>query len=101
MAREHDAPEPIKTKPQGKPGSVKGNQVPIYDHKGRRRGHASGLGMSAVGVSRFTGTLDNKIGTKDGRTAWIGAAPKAPNNAARAQTAKIAASLRADKGSNK
>jgi len=60
-----------------------------------------GLGMSSAGVARFTGTFDNKLGTKNGRTAWIGGAPKGPNKAARAQTAKLAASLRADKGSNK
>jgi hypothetical protein len=100
MSRQYDSmPTPKKTKPI-KPGIVPDNKVPIFDHLGRMRGRC-GLGMSSAGVSRFTGTLNNKLGKKNGRTAWIGAAPKGPNKVARQQTARLAASLRADKGSNK
>lgn len=88
--------EPKKT--TVKPGVVDENHIPIFDHKGRMRGRC-GLGMSSAGVARFTGTLNNRLGTKDGRRAWIGGAPKGPNKAARAQAAKIKTSLKADRGS--
>jgi hypothetical protein len=97
MSRQDDAPTPFKRK-QTKPGIVPDNRIPIFDHKGRQRGSVGKLATS-VTVSRFTGTHDNRLGTKDGRAAWLGAAPKGPNKAAKAQTAKLQASLRADKGS--
>jgi hypothetical protein len=91
-----DAPEPRKPKaPKPNP-----RIIPIFDADGNRRGHC-GLGMSSAGVSRFTGTLSNRLGKKDGRTAWIARSPSGPNKAARAQSAKLAKSLKADKGSNR
>lgn len=95
----HDAPAPYKPR-KIKPGTVPDDRIPIFDHKGRMRGQVGKLATS-VTVSRFTGTTDNKLGRKNNRPAWIGAAPKGPNKAAQAQVAKRTASLRADKGSNK
>lgn len=95
-----DAPEPIKTKPDTPPGIVPDHRIPILDHKGRMRGHV-GHKATSVTVSRFTGTLDNKLAEIGGRTVWIGAPPSGPNRTARAQNAKLAKSLNADKGSVK
>jgi hypothetical protein len=98
MSRQYDTmPAPKKTKPI-KPGIVPENRVPIYDHKGRQRGAVGKLATS-VTVSRFTGTMDNKLGKKNGRDAWIGAGPSKPS-VAQQQMSKLRASLRADKGSN-
>jgi hypothetical protein len=98
MSRQYDMmPTPKKSK-LIKPGIVPDNKVPIYDHKGRQRGAVGKLATSAT-VSRFTGTLDNTLGKKDGRDAWIGAAPKKPNSAAQDQMAKLRASLRGARGS--
>jgi hypothetical protein len=99
MSRQYDSMPVVKRKPKVEPGTVPENKIPIFDHEGNMRGRC-GLGMSSAGVSRFTGTLDNRIVKRDGRDAWVGAAPKGPNKAARAQTAKIRTSLKADKGSN-
>jgi hypothetical protein len=90
-------PEPRKTKPV-KPGTVPENRVPIFDYAGRPRGAVGKLATS-VTVSRFTGTLNNRLGKKDGRTAWIGGAPEGPNKAAQQQMAKLRASLRGARGS--
>jgi hypothetical protein len=65
----------------------------IFDADNNQVGHC-GLGMSSAGVSRFTGTRDNRLTPKG----WQ-AARKASNKAAQQQAAKLAASLRADKGS--
>ena len=92
-------PEPKKTKPV-KPGTVPENKVPIFNHKGNMVGRC-GLGMSSAGVARLTGTLDNRVVKRNGRNAWVGSAPKGPNKAARAQSTKLAKSLKADKGSNR
>jgi hypothetical protein len=92
-------PTPKKTKPI-KPGTVPDNRIPIYDHAGRPRGAVGKLATS-VTVSRFTGTLDNRLGRKNGRVAWIGAPPEAPNKAALTQRAKIDKQLLQDKGSNR
>jgi hypothetical protein len=93
-----DVMQPV-SKPKTKPGALPDNQIPIFDHRGNMRGRC-GLGMSSAGVSRFTGTLSNRLGRKDGRPAWIAAAPKGPNKTAAAQSAKLAKSLKAAKGSN-
>lgn len=84
----------VKTKPDTKPGSVPDNRIPIYDHKGRRRGHV-GYRASAATVARFTGQHGSKLGKVDGRDAWISPPPKGPKK----QDAKLAASLKAAKGS--
>jgi len=93
-------PDVLQTRPPKKitPGTVPANKVPIYDHKGRPRGQVGPLATSAT-VSRFTGTLSNTLGKKDGRAAWIGAAPSKPSVAQR-QAIELRKSLRTAKGSN-
>ena len=54
-----------------KPGTVAANQIPIYDGKGRQRGHV-GPKATSVTVARFIGTHGAKLGKVKGRTAWIG-----------------------------
>jgi len=86
-------------KPQAKPGELPANRIPIYDHKGRRRGHV-GYGASEATVSRFTGT-GAKLRTKNNRPAWIGVTSgRGSNKAAEQQNAKVEKSLRSAKGSN-
>jgi hypothetical protein len=82
-----------------KPGQIASNKIGVYDHKGRLRGQV-GMKATSVTASRLSGTADNKLGTKDGRPAWIGAAPSKPSMAQN-QMAKLRASLRTAKGSNK
>jgi hypothetical protein len=91
-------PEPKKTQPI-KPGTIPDHHIPIY--RGTKMVGQCGPKMTAAGVARFTGTADNHLAVRDGRTAWVSAAPKGPNKTAAAQTAKLAAHLRTDKGSNK
>jgi len=69
-------PTPAK-KPEPKPGILHDHHVPIYDHKGRMRGHVGPLATS-VTVARFTGQHGAKLGKKDGRTAWISPPPPPP-----------------------
>jgi hypothetical protein len=65
----------------------------IFDADGNQVGHC-GLGMSSAGVSRFTGTRNNRLTPKG----WM-ATRKAVNKAALTQAAKIKTSLKTDKGS--
>ena len=92
----YDAPK--RTVKTVKPGTLPDSKVPIFDHKGNRRGHVGRLASSAT-VSRFTGTPDNRLTKKDGRDAGVSAKPKGPNKAAVAQAAKLAQSRNTDKGS--
>jgi hypothetical protein len=96
MSRADDAPVPFKRK-QTTPGEIPSNKIGVYDHKGRMRGQVGALATSAT-AARFSGTLNNKLGTKDGRPAWIGAAPNKPS-ADQNQMSKLRASLRTAKGS--
>jgi hypothetical protein len=57
------------------PGEVREGRIPIYDHKGHMRGHV-GPNATSVTVARFVNQHGAKLGTKDGRQAWIG--PKPP-----------------------
>jgi len=66
------APEP-SVKPKAKPGELPPNRIPVLDHKGRRRGHVGYLASEST-VRRFG--IDAKLGTKDGRPAWIGSTPE-------------------------
>ena len=50
----YDAPK--RTAKTVKPGTLPDNKIPIFDHKGNRRGHVGRLASSAT-VSRFTGTV--------------------------------------------
>jgi hypothetical protein len=58
-----------------KTGTVAANRIPIYDHKGRMRGHA-GPHMSEAGVARFTRSgAGAKLTVVNGRKAWVGNKP--------------------------
>ncbi len=65
----HDAPKPSKAKME-KPGIVPANRLPIFDGHGRMRGRV-GRKATAATVSRF-GVHGAKLGTKNGRDAWLG-----------------------------
>lgn len=91
----YDAPEPIKKKSAEKPGKLPESRIPIYDAKGRRRGHV-GRKASEATVARF-GVTNAKLGKKDGRDAWLGS--NVIGGYGSAQNKKLAKSLRASKGS--
>lgn len=91
-------PPERKTK-EPTPGELPSSRIPIYDAKGRRRGHV-GRSASEATVARF-GVTDAKLGKKDGRDAWIGGSGKVTGGYGSAQDAKLTRSLRAAKGSNK
>lgn len=57
-----------------KVGTVREGQIPIYDYRGRMRGHVSPH-ATAVTVARFTGTLGAKLEKRNGRVVWQGAPP--------------------------
>jgi hypothetical protein len=90
----YDAPEPREPNAI-RPGTLPDNRIPIFDHRGNMRGHVGKLATAAT-VSRF-GVSGAKLGKRDGRTAWLGSKP----SVAPKKDAKLAASLRAAKGSNK
>jgi hypothetical protein len=96
-----------------KPGEVGEHHIPIFDHRGRMRGRV-GPRASSVTVARFIGLHGAKLGTKDGRTAWIGPKPPPPKlpqadptavavaeqqAKAKPQSNTLEISLKADKGS--
>jgi hypothetical protein len=85
------------------PGTVPPGRLGVYDGKGNYRGHV-GHRAGAATAARFINRADVKLGTKDGRQAWV--CPRA--RATGATVAPVcgtdggrAASLRAAKGSNK
>jgi hypothetical protein len=59
-----------KPKPQDKPGTIGAGKLGTYDAKGRLRGQV-GPKATAATVSRFIGQHGAKLGTKDGRPAWL------------------------------
>lgn len=61
------APPP---KPEAKPGTIKPGRLGVYDSKGRLRGQV-GPKATAATASRFHKQLGSKLGTVDGRPAWI------------------------------
>jgi hypothetical protein len=73
------------------------NRVPIYDHKGRMRGHVGHKASSAT-VSRFIGLHGAKLGKKDGRDAWLGPKPPAPKKPKVDPTAVAVAETQAKHG---
>lgn len=93
-----------------KPGTIPPHHIPIYDHNGHMRGRV-GPKATSVTVARFLNRHGAKLGTKDGRPAWIGqeppkppkpikpVAPKPTQSPAQAQNAKLEISLKTDKGS--
>lgn len=66
--------DPMKDR---KPGEAPPHRVPIFDHKGNMRGHVGRRATPAT-VSRFLGQHGAKLGTKNGRDAWIGPKPPPP-----------------------
>jgi hypothetical protein len=96
-----------------KPGEAPLHRVPIFDHKGYMHGHVGHHATSST-VARLLGHHGAKLGTKDGRPAWIGRTPPPPplpqadptavavaEQQAKAppQTNTLEISLKADKGS--
>jgi hypothetical protein len=63
-------PPPPPAKPEDTPGTIGEGKLGVYDHKGRLRGQVGKLATSAT-VSRFIGQHGAKLGTKDGRPAWL------------------------------
>lgn len=72
-----DVLQPERKKPEEKPGTLHPHHIPIFDHKGRHRGHV-GPKATAATVSRFTGQHGSKLSTKDGKPAWISPPPSPP-----------------------
>lgn len=81
---------------QPKPGELPDSRIPIFDHEGRRRGHVGRLGSEST-VRRF-GVDNAKLGTKDGRPAWIGGKPEGSARNVRSDS-KHTAQLKQAKGS--
>jgi len=92
---------PAPKKATVKPGVIAPNRLGVYDGQGRLRGQVGPLATAST-AARFHGQLGSKLGKgPDGKQAWLApknAADTSNNNAA--AKAKLAASLRADKGSN-
>jgi hypothetical protein len=66
-----DAPDRPPVKSDDKPGtSLPRGAIPIYAG-GVRRGHVSGNKATAATVARF-GVRNAKVGTVDGKPAWVG-----------------------------
>ena len=63
-------PPAPKAKPEA-PGTIPEGRVPVYDGKGRHRGTV-GPKATAATAGRMNGQLGSKLGTVDGRPAWIG-----------------------------
>jgi hypothetical protein len=88
----HDAPERLPTKPADKPGALPPHRIPVIVD-GQRAGHV-GYKASAATVKRF-GAQRAKLGTHEGRPAWIGISGRGSIK----PDAKLAAQLRTAKGS--
>ena len=71
MAREHDAPTPISTKPKIRPGVVPANKIQVIDHLGRPRGMVGRLATAAT-ASRFLGGQGVMLTKYKGKTVWKG-----------------------------
>jgi hypothetical protein len=85
----------IKPRNDAPPG-----RVGVYNTKGQRHGHVgvhAGIGV----VSKLLGGAPAEIGKVRGRAAWIATGPSRTNAVARAANAKLAQSLRTDRGSAK
>jgi hypothetical protein len=55
--------------------SIPVNKIGVYDSAGRMRGMV-GLSATSATASRFHGRLGSKLGTKNGRPAWLAQSPK-------------------------
>lgn len=60
-----------------KAGQPPEGRLAIFDHKGNMRGHVTKAATQAT-VARFLGRHGAKLGTKDGKQAWIGDKPPPP-----------------------
>lgn len=90
----HDiAPLPPTALPKT-PGTLPDHQIAVYDSQGRMRGRVH-AGATSATVARFTGRHGAKLGTVDGRTAWISPPPKGGGN----PDARHAQNIRQAKGS--
>jgi hypothetical protein len=72
-----DVLQPERKKAEDAPGTLHPHHIPIFDHKGRMRGHV-GPKATAATVARFTGQHGSKLGKKDGKPAWISPPPPPP-----------------------
>ena len=72
-----DVLQPERKKAEDAPGMLHPHHIPIFDHRGRMRGHV-GPKATAATVARFIGQHGAKLGKKDGKTAWIGPVPPKP-----------------------
>lgn len=66
--------KPIKPR---KPGEAPEGRLAIFDHKGNMRGHVTKAATQST-VARFLGRHGAKLGTKNGKKAWIGDEPPPP-----------------------
>ncbi len=82
-----------------KPGRIANGKLGVYDAQGRLRG-VVGQKASSATCARFHGQLGSTLGVVAGRKAWV--APTGRSTGAPTRTnARIAKSLKADKGSNR
>jgi hypothetical protein len=72
-----DVLQPVRKKPDEAPGTLHPHHIPIFDHKGRMRGHV-GPKATAATIARFTGQHGSKLGKHDGKVAWISPPPPPP-----------------------
>jgi len=70
MARENDAPTPIKRRAT-KPGVIPSNKIQVIDHLNRPRGMVGRLATAAT-ASRFLGGRGAMITKHNGKTVWKG-----------------------------
>jgi hypothetical protein len=91
-------PPPVKRKPVYRTGiDPPPGRVGIYKD-GQRRGHVgphAGVGV----VSKLLGGTMAEIGKVRGKPAWIATGPSRTNAVARAANAKLAKSIKTDRGS--
>lgn len=85
-----------------KPGIIPSGKIPIYDHdpagKLRLRGVVGPTAPSSV-AARFHGKLGSTIGVVGGRKCWIAPKQAATSKAPAANNARVATSIKTDRGS--
>ena len=91
----HDIAPPPPKKHQGKPGELPEHRIPVYDHKGHRRGHVGYRRRRRRSLRRPACPL-----MPVGRIAWISPPPpKGPTHGNELGDARHAQHLRSAKGS--
>jgi hypothetical protein len=96
--RANDIMPPEPKRKEVRPGAVPEGKLGVFDHRGRRVG-TMGPKAGLPTAARFLGHSNAKLGTVDGRPAWVATGSGGTNKAARAQNTKLATSLKRDKGS--